>query len=171
MQVRPLVAGDRERIAAILQATGHFTADEIATALELIDEWLNTGERSGYWTYVAEDSASLAVLGYVCVGPVPLTEGSYDLYWIAVDPAAQGRGVGRRLLAAAEDVVRQHGGRLLFIETSSQQRYGATIRFYERADYTVAARIAHYYRPNDDKLVFVKDVNAPSGGEPAAAIE
>ena len=42
-----------------------------------------------------------AVLGYYCIGPTPATEGTFDLYWIAVEPSLHGRGVGSALNAHA----------------------------------------------------------------------
>jgi ribosomal protein S18 acetylase RimI-like enzyme len=153
--IRPLVALDREAVRHIVEATGNFSDAEVATALELVDEWLHEGEASGYITRVI-DEPERGVRGYVCYGPAPLTDGTYDLYWIAVDPAAQGRGYGQQLLGHAESDVRQRGGRLLLIETSSQATYSATIHFYKRAGYELAARIQDYYRPGDDKLVFAK---------------
>jgi ribosomal protein S18 acetylase RimI-like enzyme len=156
--LRPLSADDRAPVHAILTRTGFFTAVEIATALELIDEWLTVGEPSGYLCSVAVDVVTDAVLGYVCVGPAPLTDGTYDLYWIAVDPARQGRGVGRALLTCAEDEVRGRRGRLLLIETSSQEVYRPTVRFYERCGYTLMASLTDYYRPGDDKLVLGKRI-------------
>lgn len=160
--VRALRAADRPSIAGVLRAlrtAGNFTDDEVQTALDLIDEWLQDGDDSGYLTYVVEDSA--VVRGYVCFGPTPMTAGTYDLYWIAVDPATQGRGYGRLLLAFAEAEVARRDGRLLLIETSSQVAYGATIRFYERSGYDLAARIANFYRPGDHKLIYAKTISAP----------
>jgi len=29
------------------------------------------------------------LVGWICWGPTPCTLGTYDLYWMAVDPAAQ----------------------------------------------------------------------------------
>jgi ribosomal protein S18 acetylase RimI-like enzyme len=102
-------------------------------------------------------AAARAVQGYACYGPVPLTVGTYDLYWIVVDPVAQGRGHGRRLLEAVERRIEELGGRKLLIETSSQESYAGTIRFYERSGYELAARIRDFYKVGDDKLVFSKD--------------
>src|SRR5258708_6362209 len=139
--VRPLDRGDRDAVLGIVMRAGNFTADEIDVAMELVDEWLAEGEDSGYLTYaLADDEATPPVRGYVCFGPTPMTEGTFDLYWIAVDPDDQGKGYGRRLLTAAEAEVRVRSGRLLLIETASQATYGATIRFYERAGYTLASR-------------------------------
>jgi ribosomal protein S18 acetylase RimI-like enzyme len=168
-QVRLLVAEDRDAVRAIVERAGNFTADEVATALELVDERLADGESSGYLVYVltSGNAVSSRVEGYVCFGPTPLTEGTYDLYWIAVDPDCQGRGYGQRLLEFAEDEMRRRGGRLLLIETSSQETYGSTIRFYQRAGYELAARIRDFYRIGDDKLVFAKTV-APQRTETGA---
>jgi ribosomal protein S18 acetylase RimI-like enzyme len=154
--LRTLEPDDREPVHEILVRTGYFTAVEIATALELIDDWLTRGEPSGYLCFVATDPGTDVVLGYVCVGPAPLTEGTYDLYWIAVDPHTQGRGIGRALLNWAEGEVEHRRGRLLLIETSSQEVYQSTVRFYERCGYALVARITDYYRAGDDKLVFGK---------------
>src|SRR5579883_43834 len=141
-EIRPLEPHHREPVRGILERTGYFTAVEIGTALELVDDWLVRGDASGY----------------LCFVPTPLTEGTYDLYWIAVDPAAQGRGTGRRLLAFAEGHVQGRGGRLLLIETSSQPLYAPTVRFYERCGYALLARIADFYRAGDDKLIFGKSL-------------
>ncbi len=152
--MRPLVASDRDRVESIVRAVGNFSPAEIDTALELIDEWLDLGEESGYFVFVFE--ADRDVKGYVCVGPTPLTESTYDLYWIAVDATAQGAGFGQRLLAFAENEVRRRGGNLLLIETGSHDSYRATVRFYERAGYELLSRIRNYYRSGDDKLTFGK---------------
>ena len=156
MRIRPMEPRDRSRILEIVTATGSFTPVEIATAMEVVDEGLAEPGRD-YFLYVVEDEDGW-VTGYACHGPTPLTEGTYDLYWIAVDPAAQGGGYGRALLKFAEEDVLWRGGRLLLIETSSQESYGATIRFYERSGYPLVARIKGFYRPGDDKLIFAKEL-------------
>lgn len=166
--LRALQPEDREPVHDILVRTGHFTGVEISTALELIDDWLGRGEPSGYLCFVATEPADDVVLGYVCVGPVPLTDGTYDLYWVAVDPRMQGRGIGRALLDWAEAEVERRNGRLLLIETSSQELYRATVRFYERCGYTLVARIADFYRLGDDKLVFGKYLSSPGPPLPAS---
>lgn len=155
--VRPLRAPDRPAIARILESTGNFTPTEIAVALELVDAWLATGAASGYYCLVLDtgaDADHTNVQGYVCYGPTPLTESTFDLYWIAVHRASQGKGFGRLLIECAEREVRRLGGSLLLIETSSQDSYGSTIHFYERAGYALVARVPNFYRRGDDKLIF-----------------
>lgn len=173
--IRPLTAADREGVCRILENAGNFTPDEIAIALELVDEWIAGGEDSGYLTYVLEASNdAVGVLGYVCFGATPLTEGTYDLYWIAVDKSKHRGGVGKRLIRFAEEEVARRGGRLLLIETSSQDTYEGTIQFYERSGYDLVGRINEYYKLGDDKLIFAKRLDQPTPAEipaaPSAAI-
>ncbi len=152
-------AEDRPHIESLLKASPNFTSEEVATALEVIDEAL-AGDPD-YIVTVLENGAG-DVAGFECHGPAPLTIGTFDLYWIAVDPRSQKKGYGRRLLVAAEEDVARRGGRLLLIETSSQAHYAATIHFYKRNGYRLEARIAGFYKPGDDKLVFAKSFGSTS---------
>ena len=153
-----MAAADRSGVFRILENAGTFTPEEVATALELVDEWLELGEHSGYLTYVLESvtEGESEILGYVCFGPTPLTESTYDLYWIAVDKLKHRGGVGKRLLKFAEEEMVRRGGQMLLVETSSQETYGGTIQFYEKSGYDLVGKIKDYYKPNDDKLIFAK---------------
>jgi ribosomal protein S18 acetylase RimI-like enzyme len=159
MHIRPITPGDRSRICEIITAAGNFSDQEITTAMELVDEALQTGEESGYIIVVAEmPEATAPIAGYACYGPTPLTEGVFDLYWIAVHPEAQGCGVGRDLIRYVEGDIGSRGGRMLLIETSSREEYNSTIGFYKNANYELAARIRNFYRVGDDKIVFLKEL-------------
>ena len=70
----------------------------------------------------------------------------------------RGRDSGRLLLGHVEQEVVKRGGRMILIETSSQETYGATIRFYKRGGYDLVARIKNFYRVGDDKLIFSKEL-------------
>lgn len=152
--MRKLRAEDIPFLDEILRATEAFTDEEVSVAIELLETVLNDPRQTDY--EVAVDEHGGRVAGYVLYGPVPLTEGAYDLYWIAVDPAAQGSGVGRRLVVHTEKVVKQRGGRLLCLETSSQGGYQRTRNFYERAGFVEESRIRDFYKPGDDRLTYVK---------------
>lgn len=160
--IRPMVAADRGGVFRILENAGNFTPEEVATALELIDEWLELGEHSGYPTYVLEEHGDeeSRVGGYVCFGKTPLTESTYDLYWIAVDKTKHRSGVGRKLLKFAEEEVVRRGGRLFLAETSSMEAYGGTIAFYEKTGYELVGKILDYYKVGDAKLIFAKRLTA-----------
>jgi ribosomal protein S18 acetylase RimI-like enzyme len=152
--VRELKATDIPDLVRILEATGAFTDDEVGVALELLGIVLNDHSQKDYEVAVAEVESRVA--GYVLFGPVPLSVGNYDLYWIAVDPATQGSGVGQRLMRHVEEVVRRRGGRMICLETSSQGGYQRTRRFYDRAGYLEECRIRDFYKPGDDRITYVK---------------
>ena len=159
MRIRPAGAGDRDRIDAILRATERFTEREIGWAMELVDTAL-VSAGGEYELHVLEDDAG-RVAGYVLFGPTPMADGVYDLYWIAVDPPDQRRGYGQALLRFVENELRARGGRMLLIETSSKSSYAPTVRFYERAGYTEISRIKDFYRIENDKLVFSRNLTLP----------
>jgi len=142
----------------LVAATGVFHREERAVALELLDERLRRGPRSGYAFFFAERGREL--VGYCAWGRVPLTRRSFDLYWIAVSPVAQGQGVGRALMALTEGAVARRGGGSLYIETSSRALYARTRRFYRDAGFRPVARLRDFYAPGDDKIMFCKVIRA-----------
>jgi len=159
IRIRPLEPRDRSSIEDMVVSSGQFNDVEIAIALELVEEALEEGEESGYIFAVLESgNAHIKVRGYACYGTVPLTQGVYDLYWIVVEPTSQKTGLGRHLIQYVEQDILSRGGRMILIETSSQETYGATVRFYERSGYHLTARIRNFYKIDDDKLVFQKEL-------------
>ncbi len=109
-----------------------------------------------YTVRVAETADTRVVVGYTCFGRAPFTEGTYDLYWIAVDPAHHGTGAARRLMAAAEAEIAGRGGRIVLVETASKPSYARTRAFYESIGYVEAARIRDYYGVGDDRITYEK---------------
>ena len=156
MKIRPAEERDRERIQEILIATAHFTEEEVRCAMELVDQAQEDPAKGDYIVHVLDDPEGGEVQGYVCHGPTPLTDGVFDLYWIAVDPKRQGQGIGQLLLRFVENEVRRKRGRMLLIETSSKESYASTMRFYERSGYDEISRIKDFYRIEDDKVVYCK---------------
>jgi ribosomal protein S18 acetylase RimI-like enzyme len=139
----------------LLSKSGYFRQEEVDIALELIDSFLHDPDQKDYDICTGLDEQGKAV-GFVCLGPVPLTVGTFDLYWIAVEASGHRRGVGTALLAYAEGIVRSRGGRLLVAETSSQPSYERARAFYRKHRFLEVARIRDYYTPGDDMVVFGK---------------
>jgi ribosomal protein S18 acetylase RimI-like enzyme len=155
IRIRPMVRGDRDAIMHLVVSAGNFSAAEIECALELVDIFLNHETQTDYHIVVAMDSAS-KVNAYACWGPVPLTKGTFDLYWIATDPNLRGRGFGRALMTYVENKALERNGRLLVAETSAKASYTRTVDFYRRLGYLEASRIEDFYDVGDDRLIFVK---------------
>ncbi len=155
IRIRKMEISDREQVIEIISRTKMFTAAEIDVATELIDIYLNNAQQRDYIIYVAEDAVK-KVVGYACYGPTPGAEGTFDLYWIAVSPVVQNKGIGKQLLTFVEAEVINKNGRLIIIETSSQLKYKNTQQFYLNNNYKIEARIKDFYRVGDDRLIFVK---------------
>ena len=153
--IRPMQWQDKEPVLELVRATGMFTPAEVDVAEELIDVYLGVPEQDDYRIVVVENERK-DVVGYMTWGPTPLAEDAYDLYWMAVSPAEQGKGQGKALVLWLEAEVRKLNGRMIIIETSSQLRYQATRQFYINLDYQEVARIPGYYKPGDDRVIYAK---------------
>jgi len=151
-QVRAAAPGDRDAIEAAIRSDTTFRPDEIAVAMELVDDAL--AGRNGYELQVAELEGRLA--GYTCFGPTPMTEATWDLYWIVVDARVRGRGIAGTLLRALEDELRRRGGRHVRVETSETEGYGAARALYARAEYPEAARLPDFYSTGDALIIYYK---------------
>ena len=154
--IRKLEGQDREELKRILIATEHFNDEEIKIALELIDINLNNEEQKDYNIYVYEVDDNRKVGGYICFGRRPLTDGTYDLYWIAVNPDIHGKGIGSKLVKFMEDELKNMNGHLVLIETSGQKPYEGERTFYEKNGYIVQTVIKDFYRHGDNLVVYHK---------------
>jgi ribosomal protein S18 acetylase RimI-like enzyme len=154
MKIRRMLKDDRAMTIKILRSTPEFTAEEVEVAIELIDTYLEQGVKSGYYLLVSEIES--VVSGYICYGPTPMTESTWDIYWIAVAADKQRLGVGRALMQYAENEISQAGGKLIMIETASKPSYEKTRKFYQSIHYNVAAQIRDFYTIGDDKLILEK---------------
>jgi ribosomal protein S18 acetylase RimI-like enzyme len=155
-RLRPLTAADRGRIEEITRAVGLFREEEIPIAVEVFDDAVREGGSRDYTALGADFDGKL--VGWICWGPTPCTLGTFDLYWMAVDPALHGSGIGSALLSEMEH--RLAGiARLIVIETAGRPDYAATRAFYQARGYSAVSTIPDFYAPGDDQVVFVKKVN------------
>jgi ribosomal protein S18 acetylase RimI-like enzyme len=127
----------------------------VACAIELLEAVLDPPEGNTYEARVVVDPADVPVC-YACFGHTPMTDATYDLYWLVTAASARGRGLGADLLTAVEGELQQRGARTVRVETSSLEGKGGALRFYERAGYTVVGRILDFYRPGDDLITLTK---------------
>ena len=138
-----------------------FRPDEIPVALEVFDEAVRAGPRGDPYAALGADVDG-RLAGWICWGPTPCTLGTYDLYWMAVDPALQGAGIGTALVLEME---RRLAGiaRLIVVETAGRPDYAATRAFYQARGYHPTATIRDFYAPGDDQVVYVKDLSREGG--------
>jgi ribosomal protein S18 acetylase RimI-like enzyme len=158
MKIRPLAQRDRARLYSMLIETQVFTREEIEVAMELIGIVLEDPNQEDYRIDCMADHEDQAI-GYICYGPVPMTQGTFDLYWIVVQPRDQGRGVGSKLLDFLERVLRERKGRMILVDTSSIPQYEKTQKFYLRQGFQEVARVPDYYHVGNDRITFCKKIS------------
>jgi ribosomal protein S18 acetylase RimI-like enzyme len=159
LPIRATRRGDREEILSFLRATRFFRPHELEIADEVLSDAILKGDASHYDSHCVEAEGRPA--GWICFGPTPCTQGTYDIYWIAVAPEAQRLGLGRRLLEYAERRIAEKGGRMVTIETSGRPVYEPTRHFYRKLGYRESACLRDFYGPGDDKVVFLKPLYQP----------
>jgi ribosomal protein S18 acetylase RimI-like enzyme len=171
-RLRDLTSADADRVLQITRETGVFREEELGIAGEVFADCVNHPGPSGgaapveaavnrgpntearpYYGLGAELEGLL--VGWICWGQTPCTEGTWDLYWLAVDRAAQGHGVGTAL---TEEMERRLTGvaRLIAVDTSGRPDYAPTREFYLARGYQAVARVPDFYAPGDDQVIFTK---------------
>ncbi len=148
------VQEDIERVEKLVDITGFFHSEEVQVASELVQERLLKGVASGYYFLFAEHYGRM--VGYTCYGPIPCTRDAFDLYWVAVHPEYQGRGVGRQLMKLTEQNIKKAGGERIYVDTSQRVQYASTRAFYERCGYLQESLLADFYAPGDGKVIYCK---------------
>ena len=148
------MAEDVDRVEKLVRITGFFHEEEVAVAKELVEETLHKGDAAGYYYVFAEHYGRL--VGYTCYGPIPCTKSAFDVYWIAVHPDYQGRGVGRQLIDLTEIKIKQLGGDRIYVDTSQSIQYASTRAFYERCGYLLESLLVDFYAPGDGKAIYCK---------------
>ena len=152
MDIRPIEGKHREPLVGLIRRVETFSPPEVAVATELVDLALQGSE--DYRVLVALREGEVA--GYVCYGPTPMTQGTWDLYWIAADPHLRGQGVGAALVSAMEGDLRRRRARLVRVETSNTEAYGPTRGFYAAMRYAEEARVRDFYTQGDDLIILTK---------------
>ncbi len=162
MAIRRIGPGDLEKILALASTTGVFTSEETAVVKELVETELRNPTQKDYHSLVVEEDGQ--IVGFACYGPTPMTEGTYDLYWIFVHPSQQRRAIAAALLDEIERALARAKGRMLLADTSSTRPYLPARRFYRNHGFRRAAKVKDYYRPGDSRLTYVKQFQSGTSG-------
>jgi len=149
--LRPLAGRDHAAVEIMTRAVGVFRRDEIPVALEVFQAAASRTDT--YEGLAAERDGRL--VGWICWGATPCTLGTFDLYWIVVDPSCQGQGIGTLLLQAMEQALAGRA-RLIVVETAGRADYAPTRAFYLKHRYQAVACIPDFYAPGDDQVTFAK---------------
>ena len=149
--IRELRRDDMSALRSIIDGTGLFPSEMLVAMAE---PFLAGGSNHHWWVAVTREK----VVGFAYIEPERMTEGTYNLLLIAVDPTLQGAGIGRAIVDGLSERLRRLGGRILLVETSSLDEFAGTRAFYDVQGFTKEARIRDFYNAGEDKIVFWKQL-------------
>jgi len=144
-------------------STGAFNKEELQCLEEVLNDWHKDPGRDYILLSCLEDGL---LSGFLIYGKTPMTEHSYDLYWIVVSPDHQRKGIGRRLVKEMEeDIMRSSSRGIIRIETSGRSAYDGQRRFYLSLGYRESGRIQDFYSDGDDLVTYSKTVQGGKARE------
>ncbi|QQE10685.1 GNAT family N-acetyltransferase [Planctomycetota bacterium] len=152
--IRSAVADDIQVMIQIAEATKLFKPQELEEFIGVVGSYFEGRFDDNHCWLVDEEDGG--IVGVVYIAPEPMTYGVWNTYFIAVIEGWQHRGKGRELMDHVEGMVKEGGGRLLMVETSSLAQYENAWGFYRKCGYDEEARIRDFYDDGEDKLVFRK---------------
>lgn len=151
--MRPIKRKDLSELKKVLDSSELFPSELLD---DMISDYLNNPESEDIWFTATENNIPISI---AYCAPERLTEGTYNLYAIAVRNDYQGKGIGRQMMDYLESQLRDSGKRILIVETSSLDDYILTRKFYEKCDYIKEAVIRDFYTKGEDKVVFWKNLS------------
>lgn len=90
-----------------------------------------------------------AIIGF-CAATHPYWNAVAIIDYIVVAPGVRRQGVGRQLITAVVDALRDAGTRIVTVQTASWNKDG--IRFYEREGFVVRAQLPEYFGAGNDMV-------------------
>ncbi|CAN5361014.1 GNAT family N-acetyltransferase [soil metagenome] len=147
--IRPATSADVPALKALIDALSLFPGEMLESMMA--DYFTNPQSRDCWLT--DEDTGPVGVAYYA---PERLTDGTWNLYLIAIQADQQGQGRGEALMRYVEADLQARSERLLLVETSGLPSYDYQRAFYRRCGYTEEARIRDFYQAGEDKVVFWK---------------
>ncbi len=96
------------------------------------------------------------IIGFYYARQEEMAHNVWNMLIIAVDRDKQSQGVGRTLVAHLEQTLREQKQRLLIIDTSSDDQFIKTQKFYQDLGYQRTAIIPDFWIDGEDKITFYK---------------
>ena len=158
-EIMPPLEEEGSSIVSLAKKIGQFSIDDIECIENLWKESLQSETDPDRYHFIVAKNFQ-KVIGFACYGHRPLTEGTYDFYWLGVDPAFQKQGVGKALMAQVENEIKEKKGYLLIIETSSIEEFSLPRAIYESFGYQLIAQIPDFYKPGEGLVIFIKKISS-----------
>ena len=112
-KIQAVTHNDIDELKKVVDSSGLFPSEYLD---EMISDYLNNADTQDIWFTYIDDNTPTAI-GY-CV-PEKLTNGTYNLLAIGVSKDSQRNGVATEMMSYIEQQLKQKDGRILIVETSS----------------------------------------------------
>lgn len=152
-EIRKVNKQDLPALKTVIDSSELFPSEMLE---EMMSDYFNNPSSQSIWLTTVVDNQPVAV---AYCAPEYMTEGTYNLYLIAVHAKYQGQGIGGKIMGYLEDMLRQQGHRILLVETSGNAEFELTRKFYLQHQYNQEAVIREFYQAGEDKVVFWKKLN------------
>lgn len=159
--IRLATQDDTAAVMTLAEASGLFRPPELEElGGELTDYFGGDQSRPHFWLTDDDGDFEDGLMSVAYCAPEVMTDGTWNLLFVAVRPDFQGQGHGAALVRYIEQLLTRRGERILLVETSGTDDFRRTRAFYRKYGFEEEARIRDYYRAGDDKIIFRKDLSA-----------
>lgn len=149
-KIRTVIKSDIDGLKEVVDSSALFPSEYLD---EMISDYFNNPDTQDIWFTYIDDNKQVAI-GF-CV-PEKLTEGTYNLLAIGVSKDHERKGIASQMMNYIEQNLTQKEGRILIVETSSDNAQIGARQFYHKIGYTQAAVIQDFWKDGEDKIVFWK---------------
>lgn len=147
--IRPVERQDLPELKRIADATELFPSEMMD---DMIAGYLDGSKPDIWFTCVLEGRA----ISFGFCEPERMTEGTWNLLAIGVEPGHQGKGIGAAMMKYLESRLADRGERTVLVETMGIPAFERPRAFYRKNGYIEEARIREFYEAGADKVVFWK---------------
>jgi ribosomal protein S18 acetylase RimI-like enzyme len=148
--IRAVNQADLTSLKEVIDTSGLFPSEFLD---EMIADYLSNKETQDIWLTKLDNNKPIAI---AYCAPEKLTEGTYNLYLIAVHKNFQAKGCGKQIITHIERLLQSKAVRILLVETSGLPEFELTRKFYDNCGYNKEAVIRDFYRNGEDKVIFRK---------------
>ncbi len=148
--IRPTKSDDIDALLALAVAAVGFSPEELKELQVSLTDCLSDENSHDFWL---TDDDDCPVAAAYCA-PERMTNGTWNLLFIAVHPDYQGQGRGTALISHIEQRLTAQGAHLLLVETLAS--FERTRAFYRKYGFNEEARIRDFYDVGADKIVYRK---------------
>jgi ribosomal protein S18 acetylase RimI-like enzyme len=151
--IRLTTPDDTTGLITLAAASGLFDPNQTDDLAKMLDKhFSDRDETQDIWLTDYDNEP----VGIAYIAPERMTEGTWNLYLIAVHPDRQKQGRGKALLSHVEQMLIERGERILLVETAGTDDFEYVREFYRQNCYEEEARIREFYAAGIDKIVFRK---------------